>query len=85
MPRFMLNEQHWIKLKPTLIQQTIYDKPNLWLAVEAMLYRMRVGCPWRDLPPEFNRWNSLYKRYNDWSSKGIFQYFCETAIEPNLG
>jgi hypothetical protein len=25
------------------------------------------------LPPAFGRWNSLYKRYNDWSEKGIFQ------------
>jgi transposase len=27
----------------------IYDKPNLRMIVEGMLYRMRVGCPWRDL------------------------------------
>ncbi|MEC7118784.1 MAG: IS5 family transposase [Pseudomonadota bacterium] len=73
MPRFMLNDQHWAKLKPIFVQQAIYDKPNLRLTVEAMLYRMRVGCPWRDLPPEFGRWNSLYKRYNDWSEKGVFQ------------
>lgn len=23
------------------------------MMVEAILYRMRVGCPWRDLPIEF--------------------------------
>ncbi|WP_415668783.1 transposase, partial [Xenorhabdus nematophila] len=22
------------------------------------LYRMRTGIPWRDLPPEFGRWNT---------------------------
>ena len=27
----------------------VYDKHNLRLTVEAMLYRMRVDCPWRDL------------------------------------
>ena len=78
MPRFMLNDQHWAKLAPIFMQQDIYHKPNLRLTVEAMLYRMRVGCPWRDLPAEFGRWNSLYKRYSDWSAKGIFQIIFRT-------
>ena len=78
MPRFMLNDQHWVKLSPIFMQQDIYHKPNLRLTVEAILYRMRVGCPWRDLPPEFGRWNSLYKRYNDWSAKGVFQSIFRT-------
>ena len=78
MPRFMLNDQHWAKLAPIFMQQDIYHKPNLRLTVETMLYRMRVGCPWRDLPPEFGRWNSLYKRYNNWSEKGVFQRIFRT-------
>lgn len=28
----------------------MYNKPNLRLSVEAMLYRIRVGYPWRDTP-----------------------------------
>jgi len=38
--------------------------------VEGMFYRLRVGCPWRDLPSCFGRWNSVYKRFNEWSKKG---------------
>lgn len=29
-------------------EQGIYHKPNLRKTVEGILYRMRVGCPWRD-------------------------------------
>ena len=65
MPRFMLSDQHWAKLARIFMQQDIYHKPNLRLTLEGILYRMRVGCPWRDLPPEFGRRNSLYKRYNE--------------------
>lgn len=50
-------------------QHGIYDKSNLRLMVEAMLYRMRVGCPWRDLPAEFGSWNSIYQKFNRWSYK----------------
>ena len=35
------------------------------------VYRMRTGCPWRDLPDDFGNWNSIYKRFNEWSQKEI--------------
>ena len=50
MPRTMLKEEHWTRLKPILLDLNIYDKGNLRNTIEGVLYRMRVGCPWRDLP-----------------------------------
>lgn len=35
-----------------------------------MLYRIRVGCPWRDLPKEFGLWNSIFKKFNAGSDQG---------------
>jgi len=32
--------------------------------VGAMLHRMRLGCPWRDLPAAFGSWRKVYKRFN---------------------
>ena len=34
---------------------------------------MRTGCPWRDLPEEFGRWNTVFKRFNLWSKNGVFE------------
>ncbi len=53
MPRLMLSDEFWSKLEKILLQETIYNKRNLRMTVEGMLYRMRVGCPWRDLPKAF--------------------------------
>jgi transposase len=53
MVRLMLSDELWSKLRTIMRQHGIYDKSNLRLMVEGMLYRMRVGCPWRDLPAEF--------------------------------
>jgi len=57
MARLMLSDELWSKLRTIMRQQGIYDKPDLRLMIEAMLYRMRIGCPWRDMPAEFGNWN----------------------------
>ena len=59
MTRLMLTDEFWSKLRTIMRQHGIYDKPNLREMVEGMLYRMRVGCPWRDLPSKFGFWNSI--------------------------
>ncbi len=28
--------------------------------------------PWRDLPSEFGKWNSAYRRFHRWSESGLF-------------
>ncbi len=85
MPRLMLNDELWSKLREIMLQHGIYDKPNLRMIMEAMLYRMRVGCPWRDLPAEFGCWNSIYQKFNRWSSKGKWMaIFKSLSKEPDL-
>ena len=66
-------------------EHAIYHKPNLRKMTEGMLYRMRVGCPWRDLPKEFGRWNTIFQKFNRWSSKGKLMLIFKALIqEPDL-
>ncbi len=55
------------------MQQTgfIYHKTEHRLTLEGILYQMRTGIPWRDLPPEFSKWNRVFQRFNVWSKKGF--------------
>ncbi|MGI2026581.1 IS5 family transposase [Endozoicomonas acroporae] len=85
MPRLMLNDEYWSKLTTIFSQISIYNKPNLRSYVEGMLYRIRVGCPWRDLPDEFGSWNSIYKKSNTWSVQGKWVKLFEALIqEPDM-
>ncbi|SDY54681.1 Putative transposase of IS4/5 family [Nitrosomonas sp. Nm58] len=84
MPRLMLTDEFWPKLEKILLQEAIYDKRDLRMTVEDVLYRMRVGCPWRDLPEAFECWNSIYKRFNAWSSTNKWgRVFKALIIDPD--
>jgi transposase len=85
MTRLMLTDEHWSKLRTIMRQHGIYDKPNLRKIVEGILYRMRVGCPWRDLPSRFGFWNSVYQQFNRWLSKNkLMKIFKSLVDEPDL-
>lgn len=81
----MLSDELWSKVKEIRLQHQIYNKPNLRMMIEAMLYRMRVGCPWRDLPVEFGFWHSIYQQFNRWSSKDkLMKIFKDLVQDPDL-
>jgi putative transposase len=53
--------------------------------VEAVLWLCRTGAPWRDLPAEFGRWNSAWKRFSRWAKRGVWSRILEQLSEdPDL-
>jgi transposase len=85
MNRLMLTDEFWSKLSPILQNIGIYDKRSLRLTIEAILYRLRVGCPLRDIPKEFGNWNKIYKRFNHWSRCDKFMFIFKTlAKDPDM-
>lgn len=69
-PRTMLTDQHLQKLKAILRNLSIHLNSNLRNFIEAILYRVRTRCAWRDIPICFGQPNSIFKRLNRWSSSG---------------
>jgi putative transposase len=55
------------------------------LFVDAVLWILRTGAPWRDLPPAFGEWNSVFVRFNRWSRKGVWErLFKVLAGDPDF-
>ena len=53
--------------------------------VNAVLWLAKTGAPWRDLPPRFGKWNSVYQRYNRWCKRNVWQEVFETLnVDPDL-
>lgn len=40
--------------------------------IEAMVYVLRTGIPWRDLPSLFGPWSSVYTRWRRWCQCGLW-------------
>lgn len=72
MPRLMLTDKAWNVVSQALnFTHRVYEKASHRMTVEGILYRLRTGIPWRDLPVEFGCWNTVFRRFNLWSKKGI--------------
>lgn len=55
------------------------------LFVEAVLFVGRTAIPWRDLPPRYGSWNSVYKRFARWCKAGVWAaIFEELAQDSNF-
>src|ERR1700719_3114504 len=76
MERFGLRNDQWERIKDVLpgreghVGGTAEDNR---LFVEAVLYRFRTGCPWRDLPERFGHWKAVHQRFGRWAKSGVFE------------
>jgi putative transposase len=55
------------------------------LFVDAVVWMARTGCPWRDLPPFFGKWNSVWKRFRRWAKAGVWEHILAAlADDPDF-
>jgi len=53
--------------------------------LEAVLWRVRTGSPWRDLPEALGNWNSTFRRFRRWANAGVFEsLFNALSGEPDF-
>ena len=88
MPRTVLRDDQWRRIEGFLPGKAtdcgVTAKDNR-LFVEAVLWIVRTGSPWRDLPTDFGHWHRVYVRYNRWSKKGIWErIFTTMSDDPDL-
>ena len=54
-------------------------------SLEGILWIVRTGAPWRDLPDVFGNWFTVWKRFRRWALKGVFEkIFRALSGEPDL-
>jgi transposase len=88
MNRLVLSDAQWAKMEPLCLGKPgdpgRRGKDNR-LFVEAVLWIVRTGSPWRDLPPSFGHRNSTFTRFRDWANAGVFQrLFDAVSDDPDM-
>ena len=88
MHRFVLTDAQWVKMEPLCLGKATdpgRTGGDNRLFLEAVLWIARTGSPWRDLPPTFGNWNTVFKRYRDWVKAGVFKrIFDAVSDDPDM-
>jgi len=53
--------------------------------LSAMVYVLRTGVPWRDLPRDYGPWSSVYTRFRRWTAVGLFARLLRVLAEEAAG
>ena len=73
--RFELTDQEWERLAPLLPAMTP-QRGDRWRdhrqVRNGILFRVRTGVPWRDLPARYGPWETVYKRFARWQTDGTW-------------
>ncbi|MFI1683144.1 IS5 family transposase [Streptomyces sp. NPDC020607] len=74
MGRGDLTNHEWSLLEPHLPPRG--RRGGRWsnhrLVVSGILFRVRTGVPWRDLPERYGSWKTVYERHRRWSADGTW-------------
>lgn len=54
------------------------------LFVDAVLYVLKTGIPWADLPPRFGKPNTVWKRFDRWCKRGVWEKIFHALGEEDL-
>jgi transposase len=73
--RALLTDAQWARLDPLLPGQVHtrgVTAADARLFIEAVLWRMRCGRSWRDLPERFGAWSTVFARFSRWKKNGVW-------------
>jgi len=83
MERHELTDTQWDVLAPCLPPlntgrgRKMYDRRR---TINGILWCLKTGAPWRDIPRQYGKWGSLYARYRLWQLDGTWDTILEKLL-----
>ena len=75
MDKSELTDAQWDRLRPLLPPQkprTGRPSKDHRVVLEGILWVLRTGSPWRDLPERFGSWKTVSSRFYRWRQGGVW-------------
>ena len=85
--RHALTDEQWDRIKglvPGKDGDPGRSGSNNRLFIDAVLFVLKTGVPWRDLPERFGNWNSVWRRFDRWGKNGIWEKIVKELSELDL-
>lgn len=85
-----LSDREW-KLVEPLLPQKKRTRPPEWTKreiLDGILYQLKNGCNWADLPKDFPPYSTVYWHYKQWRDNGVFEAIMTTLhcqVREKLG
>jgi len=78
-----LTDALWEQMRPLLpLQKPLTGRPAVdhRLIVEGMLWVVRTGSSWRELPERFGPWSTVSSRYQRWCKEGLWARILQVLL-----
>jgi len=83
-PQYHISDITWRRIQPHLPGQK-----GQWggiardnrLFIDAVLWVLRTGAPWRKLPEEYGKWGTVHHRFIRWRDKRLWEKLLEILID----
>ncbi len=72
MPRHQLTDDEWEQIQGLFPAPSTTGRPprSRRQIVDAILWILRTGAPWRDLPEEYGPWGTAWDLFDKWNADG---------------
>lgn len=84
MSRHSLTDLEWNAIRRFLPAQRTGRAGRPWKPhrqiINGILFVLRTGIPWEDLPAEFGKYKTVYNRFRRWVKSGLWQRIFEALV-----
>ena len=81
---YWLSDELWARIEPLLPSGlTGPARKDDRRVISGIVHMLQCGARWRDCPPEYGPYTTIYNRFNRWSQRGRWQPIFDTLVEKS--
>ncbi|WP_417732292.1 IS5 family transposase [Rosistilla oblonga] len=85
MPRHRLTDREFNAIRHLLPKQHPGKPGRRWsnhrTVIDGILWITKTGSPWRDLPEQLAKWQTVYARFRRWTKEGLWARIYQTLLK----
>ena len=71
---FLLSRAQMRCIKPLFPKPRGLPRVNDRRVISGILHVLRSGCRWKDCPPEYGPYTTIYNRFTRWAQRGVWEH-----------